>query len=82
MEPGTYAVFKGPGALDRALAAARAARMGRPKKGAKAVGTAAKSLRLGNDQWAALELLAKKRHTTLHAIMREAVLSVLRKRVA
>ena len=31
---------------------------------------------------AALELLAEERHTTLHAIMREAVLSVLRKKVA
>lgn len=28
------------------------------------------------------ELLAEERHTTLHAIMREAVLSVLRKEVA
>jgi hypothetical protein len=72
-------VFRGPGALERALSAAREMRMGRPKKGAKAVGTAAKSLRLANDQWAALELLAEERHTTLHAIMREAVLSVLRK---
>ncbi len=82
MEPGTYTVFKGPGALDRALAAARSAKMGRPKKGSQAVGTAAKSLRLSNDQWAALELLAEKRRKTLHAIMREAVLSVLRRKVA
>ncbi|HET9929477.1 MAG TPA: hypothetical protein VFQ35_02270 [Polyangiaceae bacterium] len=54
-------------------------RIGRPKKGTKAVGTTAKSLRLANDQWAALKLLAEERHMTLHAIMREAVLSVLRK---
>lgn len=79
MKPGTYTVFKGPGALSRALTAARAARMGRPKKGTTAVGTAAKSLRLSTDQWAALEHLAEKRRTTLHAIMRDAVLSVLRK---
>lgn len=79
MEPERYTVFKGPGALDRALVAARAARTGRPKKGEKAVGTAAKSLRLAMDQWAALERLAQQRKTTLHAIMREAVLSVLRK---
>jgi predicted DNA-binding ribbon-helix-helix protein len=79
MEPGTYTVFKGPGALDRALKAARASRLGRPKKGSQAVGTAAKSLRLSNDQWAALEDLARKRRTTLHALLRKAVLGVLRK---
>jgi hypothetical protein len=79
MKPGTYTVFKGPGALERALSTARAMRMGRPKKGAKAVGTATKSLRLSKDEWAELERVAEKRRTTLHAIMRDAVLSVLRK---
>lgn len=72
------AVFRGPGALQRALAEARA-RMGRPRKGERAVGTAARSVRLSVDLWEELERVAEKQGTTVHALIRVAIAAMLKR---
>jgi hypothetical protein len=71
-------VRRGPDGLREVLAHARAKR-GRPKKGEVAAGSSPRSVRLPDADWAALEVLAKKRGTTVHAILRESVADTLRK---
>lgn len=70
------AVFRGPTALKQALTEARR-RMGRPRKGERAVGTATKSLRLSLDEWAQLERLAEKKGKTVHALIRAALAAMV-----
>jgi len=62
---------RGPEAMRAGFEYLRAKR-GRPKKGEASPGSATKTLRLTAAEWAALEALASKRHTTLHALLRKA----------
>ena len=64
-------VGRGPEGLRAVLAHVRAKRC-RPKKGEVAAGSSPRSVRLRDVEWAALEALASKRHTTLHALLRKA----------
>jgi hypothetical protein len=67
---------RGPSAIQKALAWARTKR-GRPKKGERAAGTVTRSVRLPEAAWKALERVAKKEGTTVHALIRQAVLAKL-----
>jgi len=68
----------GRGAQGRAnaLAYTRAIR-GRPAKGATAVGTSTKTLRLGSDIWQLLEAEAERRGIPLHTLLRVIVADFL-----
>lgn len=76
----TNAVYLGRGAegLAKALAWSRSKR-GRPKKGERAEGTVTRSVRLPKAAWKALEAIAKKSDTTVHALIREAIADELRR---
>jgi macrodomain Ter protein organizer (MatP/YcbG family) len=63
---------RGPVALERALDWSRAKR-GRPKQGEKPAGTVTRSLRLPEAAWKALEQIAKRQGTTVHALIRQAI---------
>jgi hypothetical protein len=67
---------RGQAGLKRALEWARV-RKGRPKKGEKAAGTVTKTVRLPEAAWKALEKVAKNEGTTVHALIRQAVLARL-----
>jgi hypothetical protein len=71
-------VRRGPGALQEVLAHARTKR-GRPKKGEVAAGSSARSVRLSDAEWTALDRLADRQRTTVHALLREAVADKLHK---
>jgi hypothetical protein len=55
------------------------AKRGRPKKGEPQSRATTRSLRLTEATWQALERVAKQRHTTVHALLREAVAETLSK---
>ena len=69
---------RGPEGLKRALEWSRS-KKGRPKKGEIATGTVTRSVRLPEAAWKALESVAKKEGTTVHALIRAAVLAKLGK---
>jgi hypothetical protein len=69
---------RGPAAIQKAMAWARAKR-GRPKKGERAPGTRTRSIRLPDAAWKELERAAKKERTTVHALIREAIMAKLGK---
>jgi hypothetical protein len=69
---------RGPSAIQRALAWAGGKR-GRPKKGERAAGTVTRSVRLPETAWRALERVAKREGTTVHAVIRRAILAKLRR---
>lgn len=60
--------------LARGLAAVT---RGRPKAGAKLAGSSARTVRLPDAEWEALDELAAARSTTPHAAMREAIVQWL-----
>lgn len=64
---------RGPAALQKVLAEARASRAGRPRKGEVAEGTDTRSVRLPRGAWRALDALAKARGVTAHALMCSAI---------
>jgi hypothetical protein len=68
------AIVLGRGApgLRRARALVRAQR-GRPKKGARPEGSSPRSIRFSDALWRDLERQAKRRRTTLHALLREVI---------
>lgn len=68
----TVSFGRGPEALRRALDWSRTKR-GRPPKGERAAGTVTRSLRLPEAAWKALEKAARRRKTTVHALIREAI---------
>lgn len=73
LNPATTKFFpRGPEGLRQAMEYMRAKR-GRPKKGEASPGSVTKSLRLSAAEWTALGQLAKRKHTTVHALLREAV---------
>lgn len=63
---------RGPEALRAGFEYLRAKR-GRPKKGEAAPGSKPRSVRFGDAEWAALKQCAKRRQTTVHALLRNAV---------
>lgn len=67
---------RGPAAIQKAMAWART-RRGRPKKGERASGTRTRSVRLPHAAWKELERVAKKEGTTVHALIRQAILAKL-----
>jgi len=68
----SVAFGRGPAALQRALEWSRGKR-GRPKKGEKAAGTVTRSVRLPEAAWQALEKVAERQGTTVHALIRQAI---------
>jgi hypothetical protein len=68
----TVSFGRGTAALQRALDWSRTKR-GRPKKGDKPAGTVTRSLRLPEAAWKALEAVAKREGTTVHALIRQAI---------
>ena len=63
---------RGEEGLKLARSWSRAVR-GRPKKGVRAGGTSTRSIRLQNEEWAAVDAFAKARHLTPHGALREAI---------
>ncbi len=63
---------RGPEGLRQAMEYMRAKR-GRPKKGEVAAGSSPRSLRLSDAEWAAVDQLAQRLHTTPHALLQKAV---------
>ncbi|MGE5183859.1 MAG: hypothetical protein ACM31C_17435 [Acidobacteriota bacterium] len=53
---------------------------GRPAKGREVGATPARSLRLPQSAWDALEAEAREKHTTVHALLRELVATHLARR--
>jgi len=54
------------------------ARLGHPGKGAAPAPTSTKSIRFSDETWAELEARAKAQDTTLHALLREIIVSWLK----
>jgi hypothetical protein len=54
-------------------------RQGRPKKGKPAAGSSPRSIRFSDPMWRALELRARRRGMTLHALLREVIAEWLTK---
>jgi len=73
IDPKTAVSFgRGEEGLKLARGWSRAVR-GRPRKGTQALGTSTRSVRLQDDEWAALDEFAKARGIKSHAAMREAI---------
>ena len=49
------------------------ARRGRPRRGATPAGSSPRSIRFSDRMWKDLERCAKRRHITLHALLREVI---------
>lgn len=79
--PDAISFGRGPKALKKAIEHMRA-RRGRPKAGQKADGSSPRSVRLPDATWEALEVRAKARKTTVHALLREAVAKLLNAKAA
>jgi hypothetical protein len=63
---------RGAAGLRRARALLKA-RRGRPRRGAAPAGSSPRSIRFSDGMWRDLERCAKRRHVTLHALLREVI---------
>lgn len=68
----TLVLGRGDAGLTRARAFLKAAR-GRPPEGQQAPGSSPRSIRFSDAMWRQLEREARKRRTTLHALLRDVI---------